>query len=239
MKNREFFHVHASNKFDNIWTPNSEFEVNDNFKSMMYQRYITFNTNFDVIDPATEEICKESFPSYAQEALLRSLTDEEKKVFISNIDRRYYTEDQFNELVMSIMQRIRRQELLYLLQEARRIAGNANTFKRETALEDCRKDNFPSLPSRLHSLFLTEEDMIEHWASILEQDNRKEVSVYRVEIEHDPFKTNEQLLPNENGSYIDVYREAKRYWTAKKDNSRAYVPEYLYQGHVKVLERVK
>ena len=42
-----------------------------------------------------------------------------------------------------------------------RISFNANSFKRETVLENYRKDNASTKPSRLHSIYLTDEKGIE------------------------------------------------------------------------------
>ena len=45
----------------------------------------------------------------------------------------------------------------------------ADFFKREAALEDCRKVYDITLPSRLHSIYLCDEDGLEYWKDILEE----------------------------------------------------------------------
>lgn len=54
------------------------------------------------------------------------------------------------------------EELKYLLKAGYQLSYNANFFKRETSLEDCRKDNYSSLPSRLHSIYLCDKDGLEY-----------------------------------------------------------------------------
>ena len=41
-------------------------------------------------------------------------------------------------------------------------------FKRETALENYRKNNFNFLPSRLHSIYLTDEKGVSYWIDALD-----------------------------------------------------------------------
>ena len=56
-----------------------------------------------------------------------------------------------------------------LLRTSFALTYNADFFKREAALEDCRKVYNITLPSRLHSIYLCDEDGLEYWKDILEE----------------------------------------------------------------------
>lgn len=52
------------------------------------------------------------------------------------------------------------------------------------------------------------------------------------------FKTNEQLLPDEVLSY-EMYKQAKKYWEPTIGSDMNMTNEYLVQGEIEVLRRVK
>ena len=111
-----------------------------------------------------------------------------------------------------------------------------NMFKRETALENYRKDNTQFLPSRLHTIYLTDEKGIDYWIKALEADK---YDLYRVEASGEIFKTNEQLIPDERLSYIDAYESAYNYWYPNFNKVPDNTNEYLVKGKIKVLEKIK
>lgn len=115
----------------------------------------------------------------------------------------------------------------------------ADFFKREAALEDCRKDYDITLPSRLHSIYLCDEDGLEYWKDTLEECSPNGFDAYKVLVTGKIFKTNEQLLPDEEASYGDVYNQAFKYWHPKFKDVPGYTNEYLAQGKIKILSKVK
>ena len=116
------------------------------------------------------------------------------------------------------------------------ISYYGNMFKRETALENFRRDKFKNLPSRLHSIYLTDKKGIDSWIERLNTDNFK---LYRVEATGNIFKTNEQLLPLENLDYEQTYKAAYNYWNPNFKKVPDDANEYLVQGKVKILEKIK
>ena len=100
-------------------------------------------------------------------------------------------------------------ELLLLLGKAHDIIYYSNMFKRETAMDNFRKDNCNKLPSRLHSIYLTDEKSLDNWIDKLTR----------------------------NG-YEQVYNDSYNYWhpNFKKVDDKS--NEYLVQGKVKVLEKI-
>ena len=130
------------------------------------------------------------------------------------------------------------EELKSLLEAGYRLSYNANFFKRETSLEDCRKDNYSSLPSRLHSIYLCDKDGLEYWQDTIVPQNR-ESEVFKVYVTGIIFKTNEQLLPLETETYGGTYNAAFKYWNPKFKNVPNHANEYLTQGKIKILSKVK
>lgn len=126
-----------------------------------------------------------------------------------------------------------------LLRTSFAMSYKADFFKREAALEDCRKDYDITLPSRLHSIYLCDEDGLEYWKDTLEECSPNGFDAYKVLVTGKIFKTNEQLLPDEEASYGDVYNQAFKYWHPKFKDVPGYTNEYLAQGEIKILSKVK
>lgn len=131
--------------------------------------------------------------------------------------------------------KIPKEELEELIASSYDMSYYGNMFKRETALENYRRDNVSSLPSRLHSVYLTDEKGIDYWISTLQTDD---YSLYRVEATGNIFKTNEQLMPIETLSYKDTYDSAYNYWHPNFRKVPDYTNEYLVQGKIKKLEKL-
>ena len=116
------------------------------------------------------------------------------------------------------------------------ISFYSSMFKRETALEHYRICKYSNLPSRLHSIYLTDELGIGSWIKKLGIDN---LELYRVEAEGNIFKTSEFFIPNETLSYEDTYNQSYHYWNPNFKKAPLDANEYLVQGNIKVLEKIK
>lgn len=161
--------------------------------------------------------------------------------FCLRIDTPYGNPINIHDYMTMVLQSIKngeeisKEELEEILSLAYHASYYGNMFKREAALEDYRKDNRKNLPSRLHSIYFTDEKGIDYWINAL---NAARYELYRVEVEGNIFKTNEQLLPNETLSYIDAYNNAYNYWNPNFKKVPDCTNEYLVQGKVKVLEKI-
>ena len=62
---------------------------------------------------------------------------------------------------------------------------------------------------------------------------------YEVLVTGKIFKTNEQLLPDEEANYGDDYNQAFKYWYPKFKDVHECTNEYLTQGKIKILSKVK
>lgn len=123
-----------------------------------------------------------------------------------------------------------------LIEYSYNISFYASMFKRETALENYRICKHNNLPSRLHSIYLTDELGIDSWIQKLGRDN---LELYRVEAEGNIFKTSEFFIPNETLSYEDTYNQSFYYWNPNFKKAPIDSNEYLIQGNIKVLEKIK
>lgn len=210
MEKKELYHIHKIEGKDSVgefWKENKEIKVDDKFKNGMLKRYNEFTTKMKASD-VEGNIIDINIHDY----LVRVL-------FKLNSGR-----------VFS------KKELEEILKLSYRVSYYGNMFKRETALENYRKDNVSTLPSRLHTIYLTDEKGIDYWVNALQTDN---YTLYRVEASGEIFKTNEQLIPDEELSYKDVYESAYNYWHPNFKHVPDYTNEYWVKGKVKVLEKIK
>lgn len=211
---KELFHVHVDekNNKDHKWKVNSTITVGADFDSIMSKRHNSFNSCVDTVDGNTHEL----MPIYQYIASVFGQINDDTVI---------------------------KGEKLKLIKEmllnCYNIVYNDNFFKREAGLEECRKDNFSSSPSRLHSIYLCDKDGLEYWTDTISMYRTKDVSIFRVLADGNIFKSNEQLLPEETCTYGQTYSGAFKYWNPKFDNVPSCTNEYLVQGKVKVLECIK
>lgn len=123
-----------------------------------------------------------------------------------------------------------------LIEYAHTVVSNAEVFKRENALEAYRKLRAAIRPSRLHSVHLTDENGIEYWAHKL---GNEEIELFRVSVEGNIFKTSPLLLPDKTLSYEKTIEQAYSYWYPEFSKIPNDANEYLVQGKIKVLEKIR
>lgn len=212
MKEIELYHIHKKNNFDRKWQINNMIKVNENFNSIMNQRQMNFSQIIALKENDT--LSKTNYTLY--------LTN-----FYSRIK-------DLNSVRASDLE-----ELKKLLEIGYQMSYNADFFKRESALENCRKDYNDKLPSRLHSIYLCDKDGLEYWTDTISKQKKDEVQIFKVLVEGNTFKTNEQLIPNEISTYEETYNNAFKYWKPKFKSVPNYTNEYLAQGNIKILTKIK
>ena len=124
----------------------------------------------------------------------------------------------------------------YLLKDSLNIITNTNIFNRELMLEDFRKDNFPNLPSRLHSIWVTDDKSLDFWEK--QMSNNKKLVLYRVLLTGNMFKSSDTFIPDNNLTVKEMYEKSFKYWNPSFSEEDLCKAEYLFQGKVKVLEKV-
>ena len=129
---------------------------------------------------------------------------------------------------------------IMLLKEARRIISGANMFTREMALEEIRKQKYPDLPSRKHSIWVCDEKGLDFWKKQLISEEHDNLDLYKVSLTGNLFKSSDSFLPDDYYTYENMLKCADEYWNPKFENEvQEEKAEYLFQGKVKILEKVK
>ena len=213
----EYYHLHTKGNKDYLWKEHSEFVVDQKWNNRIYKRCANFTTSVKSSNyPELTEIINYllCIGGYSQIEDLVNIKD------LLNVCISHGTD---------------KKTLKRLLKDSLVAMNNANIFKREMALEAYRKDNTPTLPSRMHSLYVTTKDGVDYWQSLLIDGD---LDVYKLDIAEEPFIGNEQLLPSEELSYQDTYKQAAKYWHPKLKKVNPLYNEYLVQGRVRVLKKV-
>ena len=159
---------------------------------------------------------------------------------ISSFDRviSYYLKDDIFE---TVDKELAKQMLL----EAKQIIYNTNVCRREFALEQIRKEFYPHLPSRLHSIWLTDDENIDFWKEQLVsketlKNNPNALELYKVNITGNLFKSSDYFIPNDEVTMLEMMEQAKKYWNPDFINVEKALngTEYLFQGKLKILRRI-
>lgn len=211
VKNKQMYHFHKCGIFDEVWECGNTFTVDDDFESNFMKILDDFNTN---------SISGGSFYS-------KIIDFFEKENSKDVLDR-----------ILDIGQS--RYELMNYLREACNIIWETNIFKRELALEEVRKKCFSDLPSRKHSIWVTDIKGLDFWERTLKpvKSSPFHLSLFSVSLSGNLFKSNEELLPRDVNTFDECLKAAYGYWNPDftiVDSSRN---EYLFQGHVKILNRL-
>ena len=114
------------------------------------------------------------------------------------------------------------------------IIKNINIYNRELMLEKYRKENNPKLPSRLHSIWLADKESISFWKG---QFSGK-LKLYRVSITGELFKSSDDFIPDDELTAKEMYETSSNYWNPTFKEEDLCKAEYLFQGKVKVLEKI-
>ena len=102
------------------------------------------------------------------------------------------------------------------------------------ALETIRKELYPYEISRFHCLWLCDKQSLPYWIGQLPG------KVYRVSATGIIFESSDNYLSGEDErEYEDIKNGCYKYWEAPFDTELDTLKkEYLFQGKIKVLERM-
>ena len=107
---------------------------------------------------------------------------------------------------------------------------------REMILEDVRLRYFNDRPSRNRCMWLTDEKSLPFWLGQLKEDKE----LYKVDVDGNIFVSTDRLLPDGYMPRELIYNKAFDYWDPRKENLEyAKDKEYLFEGRVRILKRVK
>lgn len=206
----ELYHVHTSDNQDNKWIVNNTIKVTKDFDSKMFKR---------------------------QQNFCQCIKDENGEIILMD---EYMSNLLYEINDVRVLKSDNLEQVKQILNIVRQFMYNGDFFRMEMALENCRKDHFEELPSRLHSMYLCDKDGLEYWKDVITLSNpNKDISVYKVLVNGTVFKTNEDLLPYTIQTYSEAYNTSFSYWKPKFKNTKPETNEYLCQGNIKVLEKIK
>lgn len=121
-------------------------------------------------------------------------------------------------------------------QYASEIIKKVNIYNRENALEEYRKQHFPNLPSRLHSIWLTDDIGKDFWKKSLGENTIS----YKVLVSGNLFKSSHEFIPDDRLNVKEMYDSSEYYWNPIfKNELEERHTEYLFQGKLKILEKIK
>ena len=116
------------------------------------------------------------------------------------------------------------------------IIKNINIYNRELMLEKYRKENNPKLPSRLHSIWLADKESLNFWKEQL--NGGRNLTLYRVSVTGNLFKSSDSFIPDDELTAKEMYEASSTYWNPVFSEDDLCKAEYLFQGKVKVLEKI-
>ncbi len=123
-----------------------------------------------------------------------------------------------------------------LLKDSSAIITKANMYNRELMLEKYRKEHNSDLPSRLHSIWLADKKSLNFWEGQL--NGRRKLKLYRVSVTGNLFKSSDSFIPDDELTAKEMYETSSNYWNPTFKEEDLCKAEYLFQGKVKVLEKI-
>lgn len=126
------------------------------------------------------------------------------------------------------------EDLAELAKQTRDILHNYQILSRELTLEEIRKEFYSDRVSRKNCIWLCEKKQLEYWKDILKDS----INVFKVRATGKVFKSNDKLLPDLAMSYNDQVEQAHKYWAPKYTELNDEKSEFLFIGHLEVLEKV-
>ena len=225
----ELFHVHLLNNKDNLYKEGNTINVNPEvFNNRIYDRINSGNANVSVKDyPNAVNQINQAIKNKGYDPLTKYVCLGDLSMYFRNVF--------FSQVCLGQKTYVDPEELIGFLTQASETMLAVGTNYREMALEEYRKENCPDKPSRLHSMFACSEAGIKHWVSNIHDGER---DVYRIEVDDNPFVSNDMLLPDEDAPYGLKVKQAARYFKPKQKDLDPLTDEYLVQGKVKILEKV-
>ena len=126
--------------------------------------------------------------------------------------------------------------IIGLLKASSAIITKADMYNRELMLEKYRKENNPKLPSRLHSIWLADKESLNFWEGQL--NGKRKLKLYRVSVTGNLFKSSDSFIPDDELTAKEMYEASSAYWNPVFSEEDLCKAEYLFQGRVKVLEKI-
>lgn len=106
-------------------------------------------------------------------------------------------------------------------------------LRREKALEEGRKLFNPHAPSRLHSIFLTDEYSKDYWIKKVGGDEL--FQTFLLEFDGNIFVSSDDVFPDYNFMFDIQVEQSKEYWKPKIKQLLIH-KEFVFQGNIKIID---
>lgn len=108
---------------------------------------------------------------------------------------------------------------------------------RELAIEEVRKQKFPTLPSRLKCMFLTDkkENVLKGVKIFYQKGFGTHFQAVSVRLNGNLFYAKDVFMPRVGKSYGEYLEMAEKYWS-QDQNSNAPIQEILFEGEAEIVE---
>lgn len=127
-----------------------------------------------------------------------------------------------------------REQFPICLQQAAKAIKEMGTFIRETIFEEIRRNEFPTLPSRMQCIWVCEEEDIQYWSDKL---HAGEKAIFKISLTGVMHRANPENLVSDSIEHNLLREHARQYWKANDlENTPAH--EVLFEGDVFVHKRL-
>ena len=148
------------------------------------------------------------------------------------------TRKSFNSIINGYLEEKQEEETyIEMLKDASRIIYNTNIFKREKALEEVRQNKFSHLPSRKHSIWVTDKRGLKFLNNALDSEHNNLI-LFEVLLTGNLFKSSDYFLPDNELTYEETLKAAENYWNPNYSLVDADKSEYLFQGSLKIAKQL-
>lgn len=193
--------------------------MNNNINSLYH---VHRNGNCDSLwYVGSEIVVDDSFNNF----FFLNLLEEDKK-----LTERYGDYD--IDYIISIMEEIKYNNLIdeRMYSDFINLLNRYYILRREKALEEGRKLYFPSAPSRIHSIYLTDDKSLVYWKNVVGKDSCK---IFLLDLDGNLFVSSDKLFPDSNLFFEKQVELSKEYW---KPKVKSLTPrEYIFQGKCKII----
>ncbi len=128
-------------------------------------------------------------------------------------------------------------DLMYKMSNA---LGNYDLFMREIALEEVRKEKFPTRPSRFKCMYLSEtvEETIKNWEIMTKKFPENHYQVVAVKLNGEAFYVKDCVIGRPGVSFNQYKQLAEKYW-GQNQKSAEKTKEILFIGDAEIVKIIK
>ena len=141
------------------------------------------------------------------------------------------------DYIIAMMEKMKFNNLVKddIFDEFNKLLNRYYCLRREKALEEGRKLFAPEAPSRLHSIFLTDEVNLHYWKKLVGDNSFK---IFLLQLEGNLFMSSDEYFPDPKLMYDIQVEQSKEYWNPKIKKLTPH-KEFIFQGKGKIINSIK